>query len=154
MQKDGFVNIKSLFSLSRLLNVLILLVLTLASCGTNSSEELVNSSDATPVFPTLTALPTDDPPPTLFPSPTLASLTPVPLFPLGNLRMIYSFNGNLYIQNNMESPIQLTNSGKEDFSPKFFSDGEKIIFSRREFGGTQSAGVYILSMRMEVKSSC
>ncbi|MFZ5909936.1 MAG: TolB family protein [Chloroflexota bacterium] len=87
-----------------------------------------SASTSAPIFTpfplTSTALPTDTPSTT--PTPT-----PLPLSSLEGLRMAYIVDGNLYLQDSGEQPVQLTDSGK-DHAPIFSDDGEKIVFFRGE----------------------
>jgi hypothetical protein len=131
-------NLKKIFFLC----AIVVLIFTLASCDSNSSGDVVNTPTAIPVLPTSTSLPTEISSSTSLPTLALVVLpspTPIPAFPL-DISVIYSLDGNLYVQDNNNLPKQLTNSGKEDIRPRFSEDGQKIIFSRREFGDYQGTG--------------
>ncbi|MCB2178403.1 hypothetical protein KQH61_00630 [bacterium] len=86
---------------------------------TNTAPSTVT---ATPLPPTAT--PTL--PPTL--APTFTS-TPIPPEVAG-LRMAYIIEGNLYLQDGSNPPIQLTDDERPDQNPVFANDGEKIVFLR------------------------
>jgi Tol biopolymer transport system component len=110
----------------------IILIMFLVACGTFPSKPTSTSAPtvtlaATPV-PSLTQIvstPTVSPA-TLTPTPT--SLIPISSAPDG-LRMAYIIDGNLYLQDGNNSPIQLTDRG-EDRQPTFSDDGKKIVFLR------------------------
>ena len=42
--------------------------------------------------------------------------------------MAYTIDGNLYLQDGTNPPIQLTNDERRDHTPVFSDDGEKIVF--------------------------
>jgi len=65
----------------------------------------------------------------------LIPITPTPGLPFpaasapDNLRLVYVYQGNLYLQDGSQPPLQLTFSG-QDHHPIFSDDGEKIVFWR------------------------
>jgi hypothetical protein len=80
------------------------------------------------VVETPTTLPTETPSP--IPSLIFTSTpTPSVLFTLDAIRMAYVVDGNLYVQDGSNQPIQLTHSG-EDSAPIFSDDGRNIVFFR------------------------
>lgn len=105
----------------------IFFVLALASCG-GAYTTAMPTSTAT-LTPTATPLP-PTPTPTFTPTPAPTS-TPTPVPPeLAGLRMAYTAEKNLYLQDGGNRPIQLTEYGKGAFSPVIADDGEKIVFLR------------------------
>ena len=105
--------------------IIALLIFMLAACGPVPTEQPVSPTGTsvptnTPIPPTTTILPTGTPSPTP---------TPLPLTPLDGLRISYIVDGNLYLQDSGEQPVQLTDGG-EDHTPIFSDDGEKIVFFR------------------------
>jgi len=119
----------------------IVLIFLLVACGTFPTEQAENTPTVsvptlapahTPVaLPTFELLPTvaTTPAPTPLPISTLPIFTSPEKFPLDNIRMVYMANGNLYTQEGINQPMQLTNSG-EDLDPILSNDGEKIVFYR------------------------
>jgi hypothetical protein len=119
--------------------LLILLSLLLTACKTVTPNATpVPSKTGNPtnwIESTETPLhlpPTEMPLPTLTLSPTVISW-PTPnadqLAILERLRMVYVKAGNLYVQDGLNPPRQLTYSG-QDRMPSISDDGEKIIFFR------------------------
>lgn len=111
----------------------------MTACGNISSELDTNTASTstsvfTPIEQTPTILPTE--------TPVVPSLTSVPgtLFPLDELRMAYVIDGNLYLQDGSNPPIQLTYSG-EDQEPLISDDGKKIVF----FRGKSADHVYVIN---------
>jgi len=112
--------------------ILIIFIAFLTACGTTpQSAEMTKVQNTalamarTGVVLSQTAMPT-----ATLPFPTFSHTpTPLPKFSLDNLRMAYIVDGNVYIQNGSSQPIKLTNS-REDSSPIFSDDGEKIVFYR------------------------
>ena len=117
----------------------IIFTILLTACGNISSELDTNTAPTSmSVFTPIVQIPTELPTKT----PVVPSLTSVPgtLFPLDGLRMAYVIDGNLYLQDGNNPPIQLTNNG-QDHSPIFSDDGEKVIF----FRGLVSHDVYSIN---------
>lgn len=112
---------------------LILLLFT-AACAANQPDEAVQTATMLPISAPLT-LPSSTPtrlPPTPSstptPSPTLApTISPSVV---EGLRMAYMIDGNLYLQDGTNPPVQLTNDERRDHTPVFSVDGEKIVFLR------------------------
>ena len=103
--------------------IITLLIFVLAACEPVPTEQqVIPTGTSAPMFTAVlpTVLPTETP----LPTPTL-----LPLSPLEGLRMAYIADGNLYVQDSGEQPVQLTDSG-EDHTPIFSDDGEKIVFLR------------------------
>jgi len=112
----------------------LILPLLLTSCGTLPPPPTATSAPTlTPVPPTATVLPTETPAPTLTLTPTV-TIWPTPnadqLALISRLRMVYTKDGNLYIQDGTNAPRQLTSSGL-DREPIISDDGQKIVFYRR-----------------------
>lgn len=76
-------------------------------------------------IPTATLIPTSTPP-SFTPAPTR---TPLPFRVLEGLRVAYTSNGNLYVQDSGKPAIQLTDSGR-DSNPLLSDDGKRIAFYR------------------------
>jgi len=117
----------------------IIFTILLTACGNISSELNTNTAPTsmsvfTLIEQTPTALPTE--------TPVVPSLTSVPgtLFPLDELRMAYVIDGNLYLQDGSNLPIQLTYNG-EDQEPLISDDGKKIVF----FRGKSADHVYVIN---------
>ncbi len=119
----------------------IILAALLAACETaipvpiiattaTSMPSLVQVSPTPSVFPTPSPMPV-----TATPTIPVATLTAVPIssLPLSSapnrLRMAYVLDGNIYVQNAHNAPIQLTHS-QGDVNPRFSEDGERILFYR------------------------
>ena len=103
-----------------------------------SSNQITTGLTATPVIQTPTALPTlsFSPAPTSLSLPTESLLAtpkvaPESPFILDRIRMVIVKNGNLYLQDGINPPVQLTSSGK-DRGPILSDDGMKIVFYRGE----------------------
>jgi Tol biopolymer transport system component len=82
-------------------------------------------------MPTATVIPTQTAP---VPESTSTAtsehtLTPLPIQVLDGLRLAYTIDGNLYVQDSGKQAIQLTHSG-QDRNPVFSDDGQKIAFFR------------------------
>jgi hypothetical protein len=107
--------------------IIALLIFVLAACGLVPTEQpIIPTATNAPTFTAIPQIPTASPTetPSLTPMPT-----PLPLSPLEGLRMAYIADGNLYVQDSGEQPVQLTDSGK-DHTPIFSDDGKKIVFLR------------------------
>ena len=137
--------------------ILTLLILTLTACAPATNPAISMTSiqstafaaaytgvaltpiappTATPVPPTFTPIVTQ-----FAPIPTFTSISTLNIpFTLDAIRMAYVVDGNLYLQDGSNQPIQLTNSGK-DHSPIFSDDGEKVVF----FRGTLPHNVYSIN---------
>lgn len=118
--------------LFRLWSIIFLLV----SCSTQ--ETPTTNISITPTLQSLEPLPTFEyfptPTPTILPTAILLAtpnVTPKTQFKLDRLRMVVAINGNLYLQNNINPPIQLTYDGK-DHDPIISNEGAKIVFYRGE----------------------
>lgn len=109
-----------------------LVVILLTACTNTSSAPaltqtppLIRTATATllhkPAQPTATSI-SPTPSPTLTPtiSPSVAE----------GLRMAYVIEGNLYLQDGFNPPVQLTDDERRDRYPFFSDDGEKIVFLR------------------------
>ena len=102
----------------------IILLALLAACEpapTTPPPTAMNASTFTPVPPTQTALPTENPSPTP---------TPLPLFPLDGYIVVFRQDGNLYFQDGNTEPVQLTLDGKNSNFLAISEDNRKIIFER------------------------
>ena len=90
----------------------------------------VLSNANTPLFPTMS------PKKTIKPTPT-STQTAVPYEPFSpdRLRMVYVENGNIFVRNGFNPPIQLTVSGI-DQNPIISTDGEKKVFYRGDGSDT------------------
>jgi hypothetical protein len=110
---------KNIFEFSSQLIILAALCAGLVGCR---SVQPLPTPTSTPIL--MPASPTTLQVETLSPT-----ATEIPLFPLEGLRMAYIVDGNLYLQDSGNEPIQLTDSG-EDHTPIFSDDGEKIVFFR------------------------
>ena len=102
------------------------------------TKQSTTNLSATPIIQTPAALPTfggfQTPTPPILPTESLlATPKAVPKLPftLDRLRMVLVKNGNLYIQNGTNPPVQITHSGK-DRNPIMSVDGVKIVFYRGE----------------------
>lgn len=113
-----------------------LLAVLLFSCSGQPSA--TSFATQTPLrLPTFSSVQTETLSPTTTPIPT-ATQTPPISFALDRLRMVIVRDGNLYVQNGINPPIQLTTSGK-DRNPMISYDGKKIVFYRGEtFDGVYS----------------
>lgn len=109
-------------------SILILTVTLLTACAKVAS--MPTFTHATPVMPN--PMPVDTTPMISQFTP-LAILTATPLPPttsaMNGLRMAFIIDGNLYLQDDNNPPVQLTYSG-EDRNPIFSDDGEKLVFYR------------------------
>jgi Tol biopolymer transport system component len=96
-----------------------LIALLVGACGTVTTMP-TTAPTLTAIGSTSTALP-------------IPSVTTIPSLPISSapdgLRMAYVIDGNLYLQDGSNPPVQLTHSG-EDRNPIFSDDGEKIAFYR------------------------
>jgi hypothetical protein len=124
----------------------LILPILLTSCGTFPPPPTATSAPTfTPAPPTATVLPTETPAPTLTLTQT-ATIWPTPnsdqIAVLERLRMVYVKEGNLYVQDGVNPPRQLTYDGQNiSFASNVSDDGEKIVF----FKGQNSENLYSIN---------
>lgn len=120
----------------------LLVIVLLTSCDSpaetafeltlNIVSDFMPTETSTPLPPTATlfSAPTITPTATLVPLPVK---TPLPSEPLNleRFRIVYVEDGNIFLQDGTNPPIQLTESGIDRF-PIISDDGEKIVFYRGE----------------------
>ncbi|HKI54288.1 MAG TPA: hypothetical protein VJ987_09195, partial [Anaerolineales bacterium] len=105
-------------------------VILMVSCGNVESVPTLRVTDEpthTPINPTITI-----PMIVLSSTPSVTpTVTPTAQTPpgLAGFKMAYVVDGNIYLQNGTNAPIQLT-SGEKDVFPTFSDDGEKLVFLR------------------------
>lgn len=107
---------------------IVLITLLVGACGTVTPARTTTVTANTPPTPTVLPVPSATPTSPAIDTATPTSAPPVSTPPDG-LRMAFIIDGNLYLQDGSNPPLQLTHSGN-DRSPVFSDDGEKIIFYR------------------------
>jgi len=127
----------------KVLIISLVIILLLVACGvqpTANTSPIINltaanstaQSDAYNLLAqTMTVFPTSTVVPTSTPTSLPPSSTPIPLpfKVLDGLRVAYTIDNNLYVQDSGEQAIQLTRSS-QDHRPAFSDDGQKIVFFR------------------------
>ena len=66
----------------------------------------------------------------------------LPKFPLDGYVVIFEKNGDLYFQDENNSPIQLTRGGEKAHSPIISNDNQKIVFARGDSSGNGYSNIY------------